>query len=74
MPGPLSEKEKHIDWYIHLPGHVPSRDLQMIPTEKVQGHFRRKERESFHIRRLDTVKRQGVTEVEQDMSLNAVQL
>ena len=67
------DTEKSLGRHFRLPGHVPDRDMRMIPIEKVPDHFMRKVRETFHIRRLATLKRLPVTDIEHGLNLSAGQ-
>ena len=61
---------KPVGSHFRLPGHVPDRDMVMIPIERIAEAFTRKARESFYIQKLETLKRLPVTEIEHRLNLS----
>ena len=63
---------KPVGRHFRLPGHEPHRDMVMLPIEKISDRspFLRKARESLHIRRLSTLKRQSVFDIEHGLNLD----
>jgi hypothetical protein len=62
---------KTIGRHFRLPGHVPKRDMIMLPLEVVRNDvFLRRARERFYIARFDTEKRRGVKEIEHGLNLD----
>ena len=65
-----ADTQKPVGCHFRLPGHRADRDMIMIPLEKIQDPFIRKERESYYIQKFASLKRQGVTEVEHGLNLS----
>ena len=63
---------KPVGRHFRLPGHEPHRDMVMLPIEKISDRspFLRKARESLHIRRLLTLKRRTVFDIEHGLNLD----
>ena len=70
QPG-QADTPKTIGRHFRLPGHVPHRDIVMLPLEVVRNDvFLRRARERFYINKFETEKRLGVEEVEHGLNLD----
>ena len=66
------DTNKSVGAHFRLPGHVPHRDMQMLPIEVISGKqpFLLQVREAYNIEKFGTEKRLGVREIEHGMNLS----
>ena len=56
--------------HFRLGGHNTNRDLIMLPIEKIEDAFVRKAREAYWIKKLKSLKRFTVTDIEHGLNLS----
>ena len=61
---------KPVGRHFRLPGHKSNGDLVMIPIEKIADPFIRKAREAYYIKKLQTLKRLDVNEIEHGLNVS----
>jgi hypothetical protein len=70
QPG-QADTNKTVGHHFRLPGHVPHRDIVMLPLEVVGGGlFMRRARERYYIGKLQAEKQHGVEEIEHGLNMD----
>jgi len=66
------ETMKSVGAHFRLQGHLPHRDMQMLPIEVISGNqpFLLQVREAYNIEKFGTEKRLGVREIEHGLNLS----
>ena len=67
-----AETVKPVGRHFRLPGHEPHSDIQMIPIEKINNKepFLREARESYYIKKFNSLKRMEVLDIEHGLNLD----